>query len=344
VRDARPPVREVSALAAGAVARSPLARAALTAAVDSLVAPPRPRAALAALVALEREPARLLGDGRRARALVDAVAAELLAGAVLAPDAGRGQEAGEESEKTRPADVRPRPGRTDDAPAAEAGPRERPAAAEPAAGSGPPDPATRPSADPAAGEVTGSPASSPPDPESDPGAGPGAALTRTRGRTDAAGLLFLLHLVDELGLPEKLTVAEPLALRPFRWTLHALGLALAPLEPDDPAALAFAGLGPDSEAPSAGEEPPTEAETAVLAGHAARVAERLRELLERLEEPADEVLASVRARRGEIVSDPGWLEVHLALEDVDLDLRRAGLDVDPGWIPWLGAVVRFVYE
>jgi hypothetical protein len=27
-----------------------------------------------------------------------------------------------------------------------------------------------------------------------------------------------------------------------------------------------------------------------------------------------------------------------------VEVRRAGLDLDPGWIPWLGAVVRFVYE
>jgi hypothetical protein len=24
--------------------------------------------------------------------------------------------------------------------------------------------------------------------------------------------------------------------------------------------------------------------------------------------------------------------------------RRAGLDLDPGYVPWLGVVVRFVYE
>jgi hypothetical protein len=29
---------------------------------------------------------------------------------------------------------------------------------------------------------------------------------------------------------------------------------------------------------------------------------------------------------------------------VDLDLRRAGLDLDPGWVPWLGRVVSFHYD
>jgi hypothetical protein len=33
----------------------------------------------------------------------------------------------------------------------------------------------------------------------------------------------------------------------------------------------------------------------------------------------------------------------MPLDEVDLDVRRAGLDLDPGWVPWLGTVVRYVY-
>ena len=29
---------------------------------------------------------------------------------------------------------------------------------------------------------------------------------------------------------------------------------------------------------------------------------------------------------------------------VELELRRAGLDLDPGWVPWLGRVVSFHYD
>ena len=32
-----------------------------------------------------------------------------------------------------------------------------------------------------------------------------------------------------------------------------------------------------------------------------------------------------------------------ALEDVSIDIRRTGLDLDPDWVPWLGVVLRFVY-
>jgi len=56
----------------------------------------------------------------------------------------------------------------------------------------------------------------------------------------------------------------------------------------------------------------------------------------------------------EIVHRPGvvWssradIDVTLPLDQADLRIRRAGLDIDPGWLPWLGSygrVVRFHYH
>jgi hypothetical protein len=37
------------------------------------------------------------------------------------------------------------------------------------------------------------------------------------------------------------------------------------------------------------------------------------------------------------------VDVILDLRDADIRVRRAGLDVDPGWVPWFGRVVRFHY-
>jgi hypothetical protein len=37
------------------------------------------------------------------------------------------------------------------------------------------------------------------------------------------------------------------------------------------------------------------------------------------------------------------LDVSLPLEEADVRVRRAGLDLDPGWLPWFGRVVRFHY-
>ncbi len=56
-----------------------------------------------------------------------------------------------------------------------------------------------------------------------------------------------------------------------------------------------------------------------------------------------EAVAALLRRRGHVVLEPGWVEVHLRLEDVDLGVRRAGLDLDPGFVPWLGAVVVIRY-
>jgi hypothetical protein len=171
----------------------------------------------------------------------------------------------------------------------------------------------------------------------------GAPLDRRdRGTTRAAGLLFLIHVVRELDLPGALLELAPLRARPLPWTLHRLALALRPLPADDPAALAFAGLGPHAPVPD-NDEPPSDAETHAIAGAADRVVERLRTRLARQEAPREALLDEVCARRGEILADPGWIEVRLELDDVSIELRRAGLDLDPDWVPWLGVVVRFVY-
>jgi hypothetical protein len=37
------------------------------------------------------------------------------------------------------------------------------------------------------------------------------------------------------------------------------------------------------------------------------------------------------------------MTIRLPMERVDLDVRRAGLDRDPGWVPWLGRCVRFEF-
>ncbi len=55
------------------------------------------------------------------------------------------------------------------------------------------------------------------------------------------------------------------------------------------------------------------------------------------------LLLSVCRRHAVIQADPGWIDVDLRLDEVSVDVRRAGLDLDPGYLPWLGCVVRFRY-
>jgi hypothetical protein len=53
---------------------------------------------------------------------------------------------------------------------------------------------------------------------------------------------------------------------------------------------------------------------------------------------------------GGLIRRPGYvaltsthLDVFFALRDADIRVRRAGLDLDPGWLPWYGRVVLFHY-
>jgi hypothetical protein len=62
------------------------------------------------------------------------------------------------------------------------------------------------------------------------------------------------------------------------------------------------------------------------------------------DEPPPSLIDFVCRRRAEIIADPGWIEVRFSLDEVSTEIRRAGLDLDPGYLSWLGIVVRFVYE
>jgi hypothetical protein len=59
---------------------------------------------------------------------------------------------------------------------------------------------------------------------------------------------------------------------------------------------------------------------------------------------------SVRRRLADIVHRRGWLTaqetglvVRFRVDAADIALRRHALDVDPGWVPWLGLSVRYRY-
>ena len=56
------------------------------------------------------------------------------------------------------------------------------------------------------------------------------------------------------------------------------------------------------------------------------------------------LLTRLLCRAARISADPGWIDVHFALRDVSVELRRAAIDLDPGFLPWLGVVLRYRYE
>jgi hypothetical protein len=166
---------------------------------------------------------------------------------------------------------------------------------------------------------------------------------RRRARTDYGGLLYLIAVIDLLELPEEILADPVLGVRPLSWILHQLAMTLAPTNPKDAAALAFAGLLPDAASPSETEPPATASETYSISMLATRIVEYLSSLILEYASTAD-LVEFVCHRNAEIVADPGWIEIRFALDQVATEIRRAGLDLDPGYVKWLGVVVKFVYE
>ncbi|MBZ5558151.1 MAG: hypothetical protein LAO77_12830 [Acidobacteriia bacterium] len=166
---------------------------------------------------------------------------------------------------------------------------------------------------------------------------------RAEASTECGGLLYLINVATRLALADAIVRDDRLKDRGPRWVLHQIATALASIAPSDPSALAFAGLPPDARSPSSLEALPTEIETMAIGDHRAAIVQALRDALDRPEEPEVDLLNFVCRRSARIVADPGWITVRLALDDVSPDIRRAGLDLDPGWVPWLGVVVRFTY-
>ena len=228
---------------------------------------------------------------------------------------------------------------------------------------------------PTAGPDAGATAS-----ETDEAREAGAERGTAPARTAWGGLMFLLHVVDDLDMPARLAANHAVATAGLRTALHALGTALltraaGPREtvaPTDPALLAFCGLAPDAEPPAppagAGDEVTAALARAVNRESAAVAVEVARRVPApahgstrgaepaagetgiapagpRWPEPssADTTLAFVCRRPAGIVVDPGWIDVVFSLDEVCTDVRRAGLDLDLGYLSWLGCVVRFRY-
>jgi hypothetical protein len=166
-------------------------------------------------------------------------------------------------------------------------------------------------------------------------------------RTAWAGLLFCLQVVDELDVPVRLAATDGGQGGGLRAALYALGCEIAalattlePPETDDAALMAFCGLA------AGGGQPAPEASEglrATVRPEARRVAAEVSRRVAPDGADGAAILARVCCRRARIVCDPGWTDVVLDLDAMGTDVRRAALDLDPGYLPWLGCVVRFRY-
>jgi hypothetical protein len=142
-------------------------------------------------------------------------------------------------------------------------------------------------------------------------------------RTAAAGLYFLLNALRRLELGEQqyslLFIAR----------LFARIAAYTGVEADDPIRIWFEAIERED-----GSEEPNE--------------RLLRIWLIKLRKWC---WRNGRLSLRDIVQRPGYitltrthLDVTLSIDSADIRIRRTGLDLDPGWLPWFGRVVHFHYH
>jgi hypothetical protein len=150
--------------------------------------------------------------------------------------------------------------------------------------------------------------------------------------SEYAGFFFLLPLLARLGIDALLgTEGDPPA-RAFPLALLRRLLRLVGVPEEDGVALALSA----AEAQPSTPDPPAE--------ERARLAAWIRGARRWSAETAGLTLRRLVSRPGLIAAAPTHVDVFLDGRTIDLRIRRAGLDVDPGWVWWLGRVVLFHYD
>lgn len=156
----------------------------------------------------------------------------------------------------------------------------------------------------------------------------------TGGTTRAAGLLFLVPALQRLGWPG----ATPDSTRSIeegwgpRLLLEFAARTGTPAE--DPLVVALQGLLPDSAKAS-------RELSAVEAAHQRAWRERLRRWFRTTVRLG---LRDLVRRDARLHTTSTHLDLSFDLDRSDVRLRRWGLDLDPGWVPWLGRILTFHYD
>lgn len=168
--------------------------------------------------------------------------------------------------------------------------------------------------------------------------------------TNAGGLLYLLHVVIAMDLPSRVaSSAHPLAAMPLASVLSLLGQALSGRPVTDPAVLAFHGRLPDDTAVEDEWQLDTDLSIVTAVDHLVdEIDSRLTDALAAVlhEHPhwtRQDLRSFVIDRAATISGDPGWIDIIFAADTVSVDIRRAGLDLDPQYVAALGCVIRFRY-
>ena len=197
--------------------------------------------------------------------------------------------------------------------------------------------------------------------EAAPGPPPSALPYLDAAPSACGGLLFLLPVLQRLGFTAWAEVlAEGL---PTRIVQEVFSLVLRRLDApsNDPAWLLAGASGDDDfrnidvEAPAGWNDPALVAPRGSAAGDiigrgtqarsaAAHAVAWLIASRRWLRRAAGIGVASLVMRPAALGLTDTHADVYFRLSDADMRVRRAGLDLDPGWLPWYGRVVMFHYE
>jgi hypothetical protein len=161
-----------------------------------------------------------------------------------------------------------------------------------------------------------------------------------------AGLLFLVPVLEQLGFAEFLEEHPSLLESHFPARLLLFIGARTGMKPHDPMSLALGdaepfefeelrGLPESARALLVSPLPRVQIDTPQIAW--------LTTLRRWCRRHARIGLASLVRRPGRVSASLTHLDICFDLAAADLRVRRAALDVDPGWVPWLGRVVCFQY-
>ena len=149
-----------------------------------------------------------------------------------------------------------------------------------------------------------------------------AAWLPDRMYTSGGGLFFIIPLLIRAQFPAYLTSLSPEARAVVPWQLFKLVLQHSRVPEEDPLFVALRDL----------PTPNVRLGGWLLAAH--HTSRRLTGL----------TLRQLVARPGLVALSPTHLDVFFRVNDADLRIRRAALDLDPGWIPWLSRAIAFHFN
>lgn len=157
--------------------------------------------------------------------------------------------------------------------------------------------------------------------------------------TRLGGILYLINLLGELGWPSYAPdPGGPATIGGWR-LLALLARAMLPAAPAaDPLWAALEQLAPP---PEGGYPPADAAQEAWLHAQLRLVGDLLMARLD--EQDRERSYAHLRVP-GRLVAGPTHVDMFMALDSIDIAVRRVGLDRDPGWVAELGRLVLFHYD